>query len=241
MRLLFLVLMLLALAPASRAAGPECPALEPALVSLRKVFDEPTLNAGHSLESVRALARDRGATHGAAQTPLGLARSTLGSELRFEIRLVRYDTRPPVFCGAPATVSVTIGFRQSDIVIAREITADPCLYDEVLRHERRHVETDRAVLDEHAPRIERLLREAARRIGVIRTGAEQTIGRRIDMELSAALKEGMSELRADRTRRQQAIDSPEEYARVSNSCDGAVRRIVRPPAGREQPGNERRR
>lgn len=225
-RLIIASLLLLRIAVAE-AADPPCPAFDPPAVSVRRVFDEPGLDISRSLRALRELAARSGERHSDTQTPLGHARAVIVSDLEINVQLAGYTTRPPVVCGALAQVTVVMGFRETEIVIAREAAADACVYAEVLAHERRHVEVDRAILAAHAPRIQARIAEAARQIGTVRAGTPQAVSDTLMRRLQTALQPGLAEMRADRTRRQRAIDTPQETARVSESCGGAVQRMLR--------------
>lgn len=110
----------------------------------------------------------------------------------------------------------------STIYIASENRKNRCSYTQIKNHEWQHVQTDRALLEEFRPRFEQTAREAVRRIGVVGPLPESEnleTRRRIARIVEIALGRVSDEMNRERRQRQQAIDSRDEYDRLSGVCE----------------------
>ncbi len=120
-------------------------------------------------------------------------------------------------CLRPRTIRLTIRHTLHHVMIASEVPAGGCLFQEVLAHEMRHVAVNRQTLATYAPRV----REAASRWAagaVARGGDAQMLAGSLRDQLGAAVKPVLDRLNAARRSQQAAIDSPEEYRRLAASC-----------------------
>lgn len=96
-----------------------------------------------------------------------------------------------------------------------------CHYETTLGHERKHVATDVATLTEYIPEIKKMatlaLAAAANNKPVDKDqmSAEHS---RIEAAVSQTLEKSSDAMQAVRTYRQQAVDSREEYERLSGLC-----------------------
>lgn len=116
-----------------------------------------------------------------------------------------------------ADVRVELAMEPLTVFIARELEADPCRHAAVREHEMHHVAVYEAVLAASPDALQRALEAAlgGRTFAGASTAAVQAdvaaaVARRLDAFLDAtgqAIRE-----------RQAAVDTPEEYARVSAAC-----------------------
>ena len=105
------------------------------------------------------------------------------------------------------------------VYIGREIAGDPCRDAAALEHEMKHV----AVYREEIARIAVELRErleSAHDNRILyygnRSEAQRETQKALDAEIGPLLAENTLHIKE----RQRAIDTPEEYARVSAACGG---------------------
>ncbi len=149
---------------------------------------------------------------------LGLYRGDLVSE--FQSRLV-IDHQGDEACVRLQSVELRVSMPQRIIYVVRERRPGSCEHNVVLEHERKHQAVDDAVIAEHIPRLQRLMQAAAQRVSAqrIKPGGEKAAQQRLDKELKAALNQASKSLEQERAARQQAVDSPQEYARVGAACD----------------------
>jgi len=103
------------------------------------------------------------------------------------------------------------------VFVASELATEPCQHDVTLSHEMKHVEVFRQTLDRVARDLERDLPEAI--------GAELRHAKNpgeLQQRLVVAVRDYLAQFMSERQRRldeeQAQVDSPEEYARLSNAC-----------------------
>lgn len=107
------------------------------------------------------------------------------------------------------------------VYIASEYKPGTCRYRTTVEHELKHVAVDAKLLDEFAPKIESAARLAAKNAAPDRpvpTSGLESVRADINRKIEEALKEPIAELHIERRKRQQAIDTREEYDRLSRQC-----------------------
>jgi hypothetical protein len=110
------------------------------------------------------------------------------------------------------------------IYVAREYKKTGCMYRAVLEHEKKHVALDREIMNKYTNLIARDVEAYVRKTGSVR--GPITIRRMPQAQKSvndglAQLIRGYSQkMNEERRRRQQQIDTLEEYNRVNNLCRG---------------------
>ncbi|WP_431856581.1 hypothetical protein [Azospirillum sp.] len=209
---------------AAQAAG--CPRFDrPALqidtqvVPLKRDFDR-------TLAQLQAMPGRSGGPAGArAGQVLGLAHATFGE--RWQVG-AHFSPQPGgVVCAALARLTVTFGFQERIVYIARELPPGTCIQREVLNHEMKHVSTDEALLREFMPGFKRRLEAVAARQGTIRARSETQAMTMLRQPIDAAVRELMQDFSRERDRRQAKVDTLEEYRRVSKSCNGELAKYVK--------------
>lgn len=133
-------------------------------------------------------------------------------------------------CLAPHIV-VNLWYSPITIYIGREFGPGTCAYREILKHEMRHVR----LYTDHMLEVERSLRVAlSQRFGdkplyAPRGQSNAMLGREIDTRWIPYIKAELARVEPQHA----AIDSHEEYSRLSKVCEGAVQSIIGPaPRGR---------
>jgi hypothetical protein len=123
-------------------------------------------------------------------------------------------------CVRPS-IRVSLSATPMTVYVAREVAGDPCREGAVLEHEKKHVAVYESELAAIADETRASLAASyGKRVLHYRDRAEA------DRETSAALDRDMAKLlagTAERVKeRQRAVDSPEEYSRVTAACGGMV-------------------
>jgi hypothetical protein len=161
---------------------------------------------------------------------LGLTRTESRLGVQVDGVLLR-DAASAAECIMPRIV-VTLYYLPIVVYVAREFAPGSCAYREILAHELRHL---KSYLD-YLPKVELEVRTrlAQRYVGkplyAAAGGARGLLQREIDATWMPYIKNEM--LRVDG--QQVAIDSPQEYARLSKVCQGEVQSLIR-PARRSSP------
>ncbi len=113
------------------------------------------------------------------------------------------------------------------IVIAKEVARDRCMKNAVVEHEMKHVNVDRAIVNEYAQTMGRKIFDALSERGfkseVVRLSSMDAVVQRMQDTVFQVVDLEYRKMELDRLERQRAIDSREEYERVSNLCEGFKR------------------
>lgn len=206
-------------------AGPvwadECSRLPPPSVTVKR-FEEPiSFNTTYDYKTISALAT---AEYHAVKQVLGLTRGD--ASVKFEIKSSSItDPSGRWECFSPQ-IAVTYGFDQMTIYIAREFSKGSCAYGEIVQHELRHVKT----YQDHLSSIERDLADTLTRRFITGAPWRGPAGQSFTLLEKEMHERWMPYIKREIGRVESAqalIDTPEEYARVSGSCNGEIQRLTR--------------
>ena len=149
----------------------------------------------------------------------GLTEAAIGMTMAMKFGLKKY---PNLQLGCIWYSEITVTLELAPIVyVASDYPRGSCKYREVKLHEDKHVMVDREIVNKYAKRIGAALQRAINdhgargphtfeRIELIQKDMEDFVG--------SVLKTEQSLMEEERFRRQQAIDSFEEYERVRKAC-----------------------
>ncbi len=202
-----------------------CNEYRPATIEVRPVFQEVDYEFRQPMMRIRDIADADQAGAQPESWPVGLATGQLYMSITQDIYKSRaaYD---PNTCGQIKAIRIELGFINNKIYVAREFPRRSCPYKVVLAHEEKHKTVDRVLLREYATKARSYFAEVAKGIGVLRHPS----GAAIDTQIAAVVNEAMdgfsSEMESERRRRQKEVDSDEEYARITASCDGLLMQVV---------------
>jgi hypothetical protein len=146
---------------------------------------------------------------------VGLTKGQLAYDSTLESKGIE-DRRGARVCSRPS-VTVVLKMTPMTVYIARELAQDKCRRPAVLEHEMKHV----AVYREYLGEVARDMREELPRAlgtevvyGPDAQAAQAAMRQRLQAFMRTFMQNRYAELRA----RQAAVDTPEEYARLSNGC-----------------------
>lgn len=169
-----------------------------------------------------AVAEDMAQLHAGTGVPqtahlhhLGLttSRVTWGSEID-----ARWREMPGGgICARPVGIALRLTQAEHRIAIAREIPLGGCLWRAVEAHERRHVAVNEATLRRAAAAMREAVEAWAVRASGTGADAEAAVAR-LQAGLREAIEPALETMRRARDAAHAAIDSPEEYARLSRIC-----------------------
>ena len=164
-----------------------------------------------TIEALTAKSGSALATH----RTTGLTTAVFGYSTDIELGVVD-DQRGSRACGMPR-LRVELSMQPVAVFVASELAAQPCQHDVTLSHEMKHVEVFRQALDRGVRDLERDLPQA---IGAELRGAKNA--GELQQRLLVSVRDYMRQFMGERQRllreEQAEVDSPEEYARVSNAC-----------------------
>ena len=151
----------------------------------------------------------------ATHRTFGLTTAVFGQNTDIRLNVVddRGDSRA---CGTPR-VRIELSMQPVIVYLASELAAQPCQHDVTLSHEMKHVEVFRETLQLAA---RDLARDFPAAIGVQLRSA--TNPDELQQRFVVAVRNYLGQFMRDRERMldesQAAVDSSEEYARVSTAC-----------------------
>lgn len=215
LRILLLVLALFS----SPLRADECDQLPLPSVTVKRL-DEPVIletRYSHKALSVLSAKAERGKTR-----TLGLTRGEV--TVSFDVKMAYHIDRSGRWeCASPQLV-LTYGFNPVTVYVAKEFPEGSCAYGEIYTHELRHVST----YQEHLARIEPDLVDTLTRrfaTGGPWRGPVGQIHNTLQKELEERWVPYIQREIGRVESAQALIDTPEEYERVSNLCDGEIRRL----------------
>jgi len=220
-RPLFPGMIALLLAIASMARADECDQLPPPAVTLKRLVAPVNLNLTYSYGSLTNIGREL-ATPG--QQVLGLTRGN--AIVRFETKIPSYVDRSGRFECASPQLTVYYGFKPMTVYVAREFPPGTCAHKEIYEHEQRHVKT----YEDHLAAIEKDV--AATLNQRFATGAPwrgpvgQAAGllaAELDSRWLPYITREIERVKSAQTQ----IDTPEEYARITESCGGEISKAIK--------------
>ena len=126
------------------------------------------------------------------------------------------------YCLWQAEVTINVSYRP-EVYIAKEYKPGSCRYAQTKVHELRHVEVDKGVMKELLPELKKVVSARAAKIGTRgpfddtqREAAKSILLHSMQDAVSAEL----DRIESVRSMRQQVIDTPAEYTRLSRACPG---------------------
>lgn len=220
-RLLLPCLGFMGLMLSSSGWGDECDQLPPPSVKVKRLEEPVTLNTQYGYKTLNHLGA---ALASPGHQILGLTRGN--AVVGVEIKIPAYVDRTGRWeCTSPQLV-LTYGFKPLTVYVAHEFPVGSCAYNEIYNHELRHVKTyqDRVVAMEKE--VAETLNRRFATGGPWRGPVGQTRDR-LEQELNERwipyVKREIDAVKAA----QAQIDSPEEYARIENSCEGEIKKKIR--------------
>jgi hypothetical protein len=197
----------------------ECNRLPPPSVTVKR-FEEP-LRYDTSLDykSITVLATTE---YHSTKRVLGLTRGE--ASVRFEIKASSITDQSGRWECISPQITVSYGFSPMTVYIAREFPKGSCAYNEIAQHELRHVKT----YQDHLASIEREVAEAMVRRFATGTPWRGAVGQTFVLLEKEMHERWMPYIKREIRRVESAqalIDTPEEYARVSESCHGEIQRL----------------
>lgn len=205
-----------------------CPDFIEPEIAVRQLIVQPGYNDTQDLAALKQMTLDNATMVSSTghEIPVGLTAASLKLDSRFEIRTMTSPDSVMV-CAQISKFVLNFGFDDTVIYLAREIPNPSCIYQTVVEHEINHVRTDQRLVQSYTPILSGLLRKAIGEVGVIRASSAQSAQQMISTSINNYMSQLGQNLSTIRQQEQQKIDTPEEYARLGQSCDGAMARLLR--------------
>ncbi len=229
--LVFSVLILSALPVAAQAAS--CPPAPYPQVVVNVSQEEPKLVTNRNVNELKALSQSDGAADTLSDSrhvPLGLAVANAQYTVNIKAQMATFNNRQA--CAALSEVVIDLSFANNVIYVASDLPRGSCIFSNVHAHERQHVAVDRQLLQDFSQKIRYETSSVAGRIGNVTAPTSEAAFDKLSALLKPGLDRAMQDFMAERARRQARVDTPQEYDRVSRSCNGEAQRYIRQSLGR---------
>jgi len=201
----------------------ECEQLPVPAVTFKRIEVVITQNTRYSYKSLTNIGASLTRP---SQVVLGLTRGNA---------VVKFATATPAIidksgrweCISPQ-ITISIGFAPMVLYVAREFPAGGCAYGEIYEHELRHVKTYQAHIGEIEKDLLATLNTRFATGGPWRGPVGQKRAQLLQ-ELDERWLPYIERRIASVDAAQALIDTPEEYERVANACNGEIRKAIAKP------------
>lgn len=206
----------------------ECPPFVSPVIEVVPSVRPPKIDPTQTLAFLRAMARAEGpekvsgARH---ERPVGLTAASLKTSLSYKVTSTIAPSSNSV-CAQISHFSMTLGFDDTTIYLARELPRGSCSYKTVFDHEMMHVRIDEDIVRFYTPKFRSLFEQAIRNIGVVHATSAKEAERKIEDAMREYTQKTTTDLSKVRQTRQAQIDTPTEYARLSRSCNGSLAELI---------------
>lgn len=215
MHLVFLSLICLLFA--GPALADPCDELPPPSVKAKRIEEAEKLNTTYSYGSLTNIGH---AIVRPGNLVLGLTRGN--AIVKFAISIPSYVDRNGQWECASPQITLTYGFSPMTVYVAREFPPGTCAYNEIYQHEQRHVKAYQTHLASLEKEVLDLLSKRFATSGPWRGPVGQTSSR-VQQELDERWTPYITRAIERVNEAQAQIDTPEEYTRVAESCNGEIK------------------
>lgn len=212
--ILLVVISLAGVAPAHAACGS---AVAAPVVSVRALTQPPTQDVSRGiaqLSSDRNLAVPRGLDG----FRYAVGATAAQAQARTNWQMQGQPQPGGGYCWAISQLQIVV-IVSTKVYIAREVPRGSCLWNEVVRHEAKHVRADQQLFPQLSGLIRpKVLRAVSRTVpGATEAEARAALGALLNM----ALQEAVGSFQVTRNEQQLAIDTAQEYSRANRICGNA--------------------
>lgn len=217
----YLVVLLLALPLSTPGRADPCDELPKPSVKVERLPTRLALNTTYSIAALNNLGASVARP---GHQVLGLTRGTASTSLGAQTPGM-VDSRRRWECVSPQII-LRYGFSPLTVYVGREFPPGSCAHREIYDHEMRHVKT----YEDHLVAIEKELSDtlsARFATGAPWRGPAGETAARLQRELDERWLPYVQRQIRRVEEAQALIDTDEEYARVADACDGAIRKAMR--------------
>ena len=203
------------------AGSLSCPAASPPRVTAHFTNNPPVYSTSLSMQQLSALKIDTKFSHGANEVFVtsGVTEGNIEAQFKMEFQR-RENAATDEMCLWVTDIAIEIGYKPV-VYIAGEHPANSCRYNTTALHELKHVNTDVITLKEYLPHIEQYMQKTAAALpaaGPLPLSSVEAAKEEGMKKISTALSTVVDYMQVTRHRRQQAIDTRQEYLRLSKAC-----------------------
>jgi hypothetical protein len=209
----------------SHASTPHCANITPT-VTITPFQDSETIDNQKSQPMIQQLSGLGQIVH-SNRIPLAMGLTLTQVKTTTQITAQMESSWDGQKCASLKELVIGFGFSPHTIYIPSEFAPMSCAYNAIYSHEIRHVQTDRSLLSRQLPNVRKEIINQSSHIGVLHGSSEQDLQQQLRQKLEVILTSIQTTFTHERQREQALVDSPAEYARVGNSCNGMIQTIMR--------------
>ena len=221
------LLLLLAFLPTAAMAQGGCGSYPQIPVKVVSVFEEPEYDLTKSISALQDIASKTKDKIPGNHRSLALGLTTYTPLINFKAKLVEVPTESGLPCIMVEDVFASLGYQDIKVYIAKEFPQGTCGFDAIVEHEVKHLKVNKEVLEEYVDKIRAELEYQMPILGVAQQENLAYTEYTLRKEINAIVSRFLNEMAEENARRQMAIDSDEEYERVSNACDGEIQAAMK--------------
>ncbi len=194
-----------------RSFESRCAALAPSSYEVRVAETPIAEDRTRSFESLARMSTSTSPNH----RTVGLTQARFAHRSSLAVNGIE-DKNSGRVCARPS-VAVELSLAPMTVYIAQPYRDDPCREPLIVAHEQRHVDVYRTYVGEAAARLRS---ELPRRLGtgLVRAPSMTAAQAEVDTALAATMARFMEESERILEERNAAVDTPEEYLRISLAC-----------------------
>lgn len=186
-------------------------------------FPTPAYDFNQGIGTLMAMSAD---THHSIREGLSLGLTRYEPILEVRAPIVGIKLPNGGSCAHVEHVDVTLGYENVVVLVAHEIPQGTCGFNEVMAHEMRHIAANQQILQMYVPRIADELKAYLRVNGARQEASTDYAMNIVGQKLHDIVNPLLQEMSQENERLQQTIDTPQEYARITASCNGQLRAIA---------------
>lgn len=211
-------LIYLALCAARPLIAAECEQLPKPSLNIKPLEEKTSYNTQYSYRALTQLAASLARPD---KRVLGLTRGNASVTFSLQLPSVQ-DASGRWECSSPQ-LTLTYGFSPMTVYVAREFPEGSCAYKEILEHEMRHVKAYQAHLASIEKEVQATLSQRFV-TGEVWRGPTGFYGEQIKKEIDERWVPYVQRMLRRVEEAQAVIDTPEEYERVANACEGEIKK-----------------
>lgn len=210
-------------------AEPPCPTAAPTII-IQPLFGGVEINHAYNQQGLQGLA-GLGASGHASRMPVALGLTLTQVMAETQIGTELHKNWQGEACASLTKLEVRFGFNTHTVYIPREFPAGSCAYNAIYGHEMKHVQVDRMLVSGELANLRQKITARMRGIKPARGGAADALTEALKRQVESAMTDIQKDFTRLRQQKQAAVDTPDEYRRVGQSCGGVMRAVqaLRPP------------
>lgn len=164
---------------------------------------------------------------GVNRFPVKVGLTTTNFVYRTELSMENLTYASGQSCVGIEKLHLHVQSRDNIIYIERSIPQGSCLYREVLAHEQKHVDVNEHIQRLAQVEMRKVIQELSQKYNGKLYNSAQEGYREIETAVNQQLKVLWAKLNDDWSKRQNAIDSNQEYERLSKVCNNGISYLYR--------------